>query len=87
MNCGDFIFIEGFLDFVSKSKSHNKRWKRGQRVHSLGEVTGWKLLQENLVGVPQSKAVSLSINPVFSLDSATAFLTPSSRGVVIPIVC
>ena len=36
------------------------------------------------VGVPQSKAVALTINPVFSLDAT--FLAPSSRGVAMSIV-
>ena len=39
------------------------------------------------VGVPQSKAVALSINSVLSLDAATALLASSSRGVAMSIVC
>ena len=88
VSCGDFIFIEDFLCFVNKSKAIKKRWKRGQRANSSGEVTGRKPLQESLVGVPQSRAiVALSINSVFSLDAATTFLTSSSKGVAMSIVC
>ena len=34
VSCSDFIFVEDFLCFVSKSKSHHKRWEREVKGHS-----------------------------------------------------
>ena len=90
VSCDDFIFIEDFLGFVSKSKVITKDGREVQGHSHLEKSQDGKHFRRAFVGVPQSKAVTLSINPVFSLDCATTtFLTSSSRGVAMAmsIVC
>ena len=77
------------LGLCKQVKIHNKRWKRGQRAQSLGEVIqDGNHFRRAFVRVPQSKAAALSINSVFFLDgAATAFLTSSPRRVAMSMVC
>ena len=84
VNCGDFIFIEDFLDFVSKSKVMIKDGREVKGHSHLEKSQEGNHFRRAFVGVPQSKAVALTINPVFSLDAT--FLTSSSRGVAMSIV-
>ena len=87
VNCDDFIFIEYFLGFVSSQKVTTKRWKRGQRAQSSGEVTGWKSLQESLCWSHAKQGCCCIVNqPCVFLDDAKTFLTPSSRRVAMSCI-
>ena len=85
VSCDDFIFIEDFLGFVSKSKVITKDGREVKGHSHLEKSQDGNHFRRAFVGVPQSKAVALPINPVFSLGAT--FLTSSSRGVAMSIVC
>ena len=72
------------MDFVSKSKVMTKDGREVKGHSHLEKSQEGNHFRRAFVGVPQSKAVALTINPVFSLDAT--FLTSSSRGVAMSIV-
>ena len=83
VNCGGFIFVEDFLAFVDESKVITKDGREVKGHSHLEKSQDGNHFRRAFVGVPQSRVVALSINPVFSLDCATTttLLTSSPRGV------
>ena len=56
------------MEFVSKSKVITKDGREAKGHSHLEKSQDGNHFRRAFVGVPQSKAVALSINPVFSLD-------------------